>query len=199
MMRNLKPVYSLLVCLVGLALLAGCSILQMIPGAASFDSTATAATQTPAAVPPMAVPPVAASPSPEAPTLGVTVIASTSVPGAVGLPGSIATVTPIAAPTGDQELSVTLADQDQTIKLKVGQRFLLNLGSDYDWNPVVENQAVVSRVVGILVIRGAQGIYEAKSAGQTQLTATGDPACLKSKPACAMPSRLFQITIVVEP
>jgi hypothetical protein len=194
-MRNPNPLYQLCICLVGLALLAGCSMLPLSPGAASLDPTATAAIQASTAVP--------ASPTPAAPTLVLTVMAATSEPGSIGQPGngSTATASPAVPPTGSdgQELSITLADQGQTVKLKVGQRFVLNLGSDYDWNPVVENQAVVSRVVGILVIRGAQGIYEARSAGQTQLTASGDPTCLKSKPACAMPSRLFQITIVVEP
>lgn len=94
---------------------------------------------------------------------------------------------------------VTLNDQGKTLVLHVGQRFLLNLGEGYTWSPVVADQQVVSRVPNISVIRGAQGIYEARAAGQTTLTATGDPPCRLSKPACMMPSRVFMLTIQVNP
>jgi hypothetical protein len=108
-------------------------------------------------------------------------------------PGTVST-----APPG-QDLVVTLADDGKTANLKVGQRFLLDLGEGYDWTPKVADQNIVSRVIGILVIRGAQGVYEAHAPGSTSLIATGNPTCLKSKPACAMPSRLFKVTITVEP
>jgi photosystem II stability/assembly factor-like uncharacterized protein len=93
---------------------------------------------------------------------------------------------------------VTLADDGQTITLRVGQRFLLDLGAEYDWTVTVEDQAVVSRVVNVLTIRGSQGLYEAHEAGNTTLTATGDPVCRQAQPPCAAPSRAFQIEIVVE-
>jgi hypothetical protein len=96
-------------------------------------------------------------------------------------------------------VTVTRQDDGQTITLKAGQRFLLNLGEGtYTWSPVVADESVVSRVIGITVIRGAQGIYEAHQAGQTTLIATGDPLCRSQKPACAMPSISFQVNIVVQ-
>jgi hypothetical protein len=104
---------------------------------------------------------------------------------------------PTDVPVGG-ELTVTLQNNRQTITMQVGQRFLLNLGEIYNWSPVVADETVVSRVIGITVIRGAQGIYEAHKTGQTTLSATGDPPCRSQKPACMMPSISFQVNIVVQ-
>ena len=40
--------------------------------------------------------------------------------------------------------------------------------------------------------------YEANKTGSTTLTASGDPVCRQSQPPCALPSRLFQITVEVQ-
>lgn len=83
--------------------------------------------------------------------------------------------------------------------MHVGDSFLLNLGTDiYDWTVEVESQNVLHLKVGVMVIRGAQGIYEALAPGTATLTATGNPLCLQSHPPCAIPSILFSVTIVVE-
>jgi plastocyanin len=92
---------------------------------------------------------------------------------------------------------VTLAQNNQEIYLKNGERFLLKLGNNYDWNIDIPDQTVVSRVINIMVINGAQGIYEAHNTGTTTLTAQGDPLCLNSIPRCAMPSVLFKVNITV--
>jgi photosystem II stability/assembly factor-like uncharacterized protein len=94
--------------------------------------------------------------------------------------------------------NVTLADDGQTLTLQVGQRFLLNLGSAYDWTVTIEDQSIVSRVVNVLTIRGSQGLYEAHQAGRTTLTAAGDPVCRQATPPCGSPSRLFRIQVIVE-
>ncbi len=108
------------------------------------------------------------------------------------------TATPAPTQPSSQARSVTLADNNQTIQLHTGERFLLDLGTGYDWTVNVANPSIVSRVVNVLVIQGAQGIYEAKQPGTTTLTATGDPPCRKATPPCALPSRIFQIHIVVQ-
>jgi hypothetical protein len=80
-----------------------------------------------------------------------------------------------------------------------GENFLLNLGADiFDWTVQIDNQNVLDRVKNIMVIRGAQGVYEATSPGQAALTAVGDPFCRKSTPACMAPSMLFKITVIVQ-
>ena len=92
---------------------------------------------------------------------------------------------------------MTLADDRTTVELALGERFLLNLGADFDWTVTIADPAVVDRVRNVSVIAGAQGLYEARAAGRTTLTATGDPLCRRSTPPCAAPSRLFQVDIVV--
>jgi hypothetical protein len=93
---------------------------------------------------------------------------------------------------------VTLENDGGMITLKPVERFLLKLGEEYNWTVTVADQSIVSRVVGITVVRGAQGVYEAHTAGSTTLTATGDPVCRQSQPPCAMPSRLFEIKVEVQ-
>jgi hypothetical protein len=94
---------------------------------------------------------------------------------------------------------ITLANNGQTIDLAVGDRVLLQLGDADIWTVQVADPAVLSRVVNVTVVKGAQGIYEAKQAGTTTLTATGDPACRQVQPPCAQPSRLFRVQVRVSP
>jgi hypothetical protein len=96
------------------------------------------------------------------------------------------------------ELAVTLTDDGSTVALEPGQRFLLDLGEGYDWAVTVADQAVLSRVVNVLTIRGSQGLYEAHQVGKTLLTAAGEPVCRQAQPPCAIPSRLFRLTVVVQ-
>lgn len=100
--------------------------------------------------------------------------------------------------TGAAPRTVTLEDDGGTVRLQAGERFLLKLGEDYDWTVTVADQTIVSRVMNVMVVRGAQGLYEAQKPGTTTLTASGDPVCRQSQPPCAMPSRLFEITVVAK-
>ncbi|MDD5369538.1 MAG: hypothetical protein PHQ40_10650 [Anaerolineaceae bacterium] len=130
------------------------------------------------------------------------------IPTGTGSPTSPAAtaIPPYPAVTGQPDQStpvggglvVTLQDDGATISLHAGQRFLLNLGETYNWSPSIADEAIVSRVVGITVIRGAQGVYEAHMAGKTTLSATGDPLCRSQKPACMLPSIIFRVNIVVQ-
>jgi hypothetical protein len=116
---------------------------------------------------------------------------------------SSATTGPAASPSGvvsaslSASATVTLAEDGRTITLLPGQYALVNLGSELDWTVHVHDETIVSRVAGITVVRGAQGIYQANRVGQTVLSATGDPACRKAQPACAQVSRTFTVTIIV--
>ncbi len=128
-----------------------------------------------AIVPP--APPVASTPA-------ATPVAPTGAP--VPSPGQPATAS----------LVVTAADNGTTLHLAVGQRFLLDLGSAVDWAVTVADQHVVGRVIGVLVIRGAQGIYVARAAGTTLLSAIGSPPC-PSGGACPLFRIGFRLTIAV--
>jgi len=105
---------------------------------------------------------------------------------------------PSSTPPPASSQTVTLADDGQTITLRVGGSFLLELGEDYDWTPTVDDQTIVSRAKNIAVVRGAQGVYDALKAGKTTLTAAGDPVCRQATPPCERPSRVFTIQIVVQ-
>ncbi|MGN6698449.1 MAG: hypothetical protein ACTHMJ_08325 [Thermomicrobiales bacterium] len=94
---------------------------------------------------------------------------------------------------------ITLADNGRTIDLAVGDRVLLQLGDAYIWAVQIADPAVLSRVVNVTVVKGAQGLYEAKQPGTTTLTAAGDPACRQVQPPCAQPSRLFRVQVRVSP
>ena len=94
---------------------------------------------------------------------------------------------------------ITLADNGKSIDLRNGQSFLLKLGDSYDWNVEIDNQTVLSRVMNVMVVRGAQGIYEAHSPGTATLSAVGDPFCYTAVPRCMMPSIGFQINVIVTP
>jgi hypothetical protein len=131
------------------------------------------------------------------------VIVGASVPSTITLgatvPATATTTSPLPGPGGATgQLTVTQADQGKTVPLHVGDRFLLALGEGYDWTVNIDNQNVVSRVIGILTVRGSQGIFEAHQAGTATLTAMGDPVCRQSQPPCGQPSILFTVKLGVQ-
>ncbi len=118
---------------------------------------------------------------------------------AVGTTPAVGGVTPTPTATEVPAQDVTLSDQGRPSTLHVGESFVLRLGVDYNWQVQVANQDVLSRVPNVMMVRGAQGIYRAHQPGETTLTAIGDPLCRQSNPPCGMPSRDFQVTVVVVP
>jgi len=147
------------------------------------------------------------NPSPVATaTTAPTEAPATSVP-PTGVPVAVVPVLPTTvtpSPTASQppiqtggQATVTLSDDGSTLRLHVGDRFLVSLGDQYNWDVSIDDQSVVSRVIGIAVVRGAQGVYEARTTGQTKLQAVGDLPCRQSRPPCLAPSRLFRLTISV--
>ena len=116
--------------------------------------------------------------------------------------GQPARATATATPTEPQPTgggrTVTLDNDGQTLTLQAGETFLLKLGEEYDWTITLSDETIVSRVVNILVVRGAQGVYSAHKAGTTTLSATGDPTCRQAQPPCERPSRMFSLQIAVQ-
>jgi uncharacterized Zn finger protein len=97
----------------------------------------------------------------------------------------------------NKSITITQENNNQTVELNVGDTFLLKLGEEYMWNVEIDNDDVVSRVKNIAVIRGAQGVYEAKIPGSATLSAAGDLPCREEVPPCAAPTILFKIQIKV--
>lgn len=93
--------------------------------------------------------------------------------------------------------TVTLANNGETIPLATGESFTLALGGGYDWQIEIADQAVVSRDPNAPPPPDSQGIFVARKAGQTTLTATGNPLCYTATPPCLAPSRQVRVQIVV--
>ncbi len=129
---------------------------------------------------------------------GPQVEVSTAVPSTSGpMTGTVTTETPATvAPDGSRQ--ITLDDNGKTVTLQAGERVLLFLGEGYNWDLAISDLNVLSRVMGVMTIRGSQGLFEAKQVGTTTISASGDPACRQSQPPCAMPSRTFQVTVIVQ-
>ena len=108
---------------------------------------------------------------------------------------------PSVPPVGQTSsaVEIVLEDNGKTFDYQVGDSFLLNLGTDvYDWTVTVDNQNVIALKMGVAVIQGAQGTFDALSAGTATLSASGDPLCRKVSPPCGMPTILFRVTLVVK-
>jgi len=71
----------------------------------------------------------------------------TSLPPVTSTP--VPTEVPTLAPdggTGNNGNVITRDNDNQLITLHVGETFLLKLGQEYDWSPVIDDQAVISRI-----------------------------------------------------
>ena len=106
-------------------------------------------------------------------------------------------VAPIASPSVTlQNPRVLLAsDASSEVVLHVGDRFVLLLG-DYsggtDWHIQLSEPAVLRKAGD-----DGQGLYEARTTGETQLVAIGSPTCLSATPRCAALTRLVRFAIRV--
>jgi predicted secreted protein len=94
-------------------------------------------------------------------------------------------------------VTVTLADDGGTVNVSNGGEFLLKLGADYDWEITIDNPDVVSRVMNIAVINGAQGVYQAHQPGHATLSATGTPVCPEGQ-ICSNLALAFNVEIDVQ-
>jgi len=134
---------------------------------------------------------------------GPIVIVGTAEPVGTSLPEPAATLPagtppPISFPP-EGGLIIGLQDQGRTVVMHVGDRFLLQLGDVYDWTVTSSDDSVVGRVINVMVISGAQGLYEGRKVGNATLNMVGDPTCRSSQPPCLMPSISFTLLVQVEP
>lgn len=132
--------------------------------------------------------------APQIPAETPTAVPASTVEPVTPVPTGENTVEPLP----DGQMVVTLDDRGKTISMAVGESFLLKLGEQYTWEVTVSDEAVLSRVKNIAVIRGAQGVYQANQPGTATLSASGDPVCRQSQPPCGMPSILVDFTVVVK-
>jgi hypothetical protein len=108
------------------------------------------------------------------PTAGVEVtpIVSTAVAvsSTMSLPLPLITETPRTSGNILPEGGITQQERGKTFRMKAGDSFLLNLGTDiFDWTASIDNENVLRMKMGAMVIQGAQGIYDALAPGTATL------------------------------
>ncbi|HYL98982.1 MAG TPA: hypothetical protein VEZ90_08515 [Blastocatellia bacterium] len=97
------------------------------------------------------------------------------------------------------ERTITLADDGKTIELKTGDRVLIQLSAAFDWTLDPYDTEILKSVKGAKELpKGAQALLEATKSGTTTVSLDGDPQCLKSTPPCALQSRHFKVSVVVD-
>lgn len=96
-------------------------------------------------------------------------------------------------------LTITAEDNQKTVRLRVGEKFLLTLlGGPYECNVTGPDETVVKKVTDASQIAGAQGVFEAVQAGETKISAFCTIPC-KTPPNCALaPPLAFKVDITVE-
>ena len=104
------------------------------------------------------------------------------------------------APMGESVSAavIVLGDDRKTFTFHVGDTFLLDLGTGYEWKVTFDPEAIVALQPDVIVAEGAQGMFEALAPGTTTLMAIGEPGCRKAIPPCMMPTVAFRVTLVVE-
>ncbi len=111
-----------------------------------------------------------------------------------------ATIAPSPSPAPRRE-PIALTFQDgpvvRSVDLVVGDTFVLKLGDGYIWQVEIGDERIVARAPNSEATSDARGPYLARAPGQTELQITGDPACSKASPPCAMPSILYEVKITV--
>ncbi len=100
---------------------------------------------------------------------------------------------------GEPALTVTMDDLGKTIRLGVGDEFLLKLPGTYEWTSQTSDASVLATDFGVRVAHGTQMTYRTFKPGKVALTAQGDAPCLKDQPACATPSEFFKVDFLVTP
>jgi hypothetical protein len=127
--------------------------------------------------------------------------------GAAGASDSPGSTLETASPAATGELAsspsdaglITIGRQDggTTVAVPRGVNVLVKLGTDLAWTVSVGDPAILARVPGVAIVAGAQGLYLAGMAGQTRITAVGDPACRSNQPPCMAPSFAWSVTVAV--
>ncbi len=129
-------------------------------------------------------------------------MSSAGVSSSLVLTNTTPTPLPPLETTGSTPPEVTLADRGRTIVMRVGERFLLNLEGGAAWVVEIADPQVLGPVTaaaaGAAIPAGAQGLFEAAKAGTTRLSAINDPPCRKAKPPCMLPTRSFEVEVIVK-
>jgi hypothetical protein len=95
---------------------------------------------------------------------------------------------------------IVIDDNSKIITLTVGENVMLLLNKEpYEWTPSVLDSSIFQKVQDPPLMKGAQGIFQAKRPGTTELRAIGEIPCNRAEHPCLPSSALlFAVTIVVQ-
>ena len=104
------------------------------------------------------------------------------------------------SPTPVRGVTVTKADNQQTVTAHVGDHVQIALGEDINWQLEPPDGTVLARepLQNYLLVRGTQAIWLAKSAGRSTIKASGGMNC-PSGSACPLLLAVFTATVEVLP
>jgi hypothetical protein len=105
--------------------------------------------------------------------------------------------TAIAPSPAASDLIITLDDNNKSFDLHPGEHFLVKLGEG-NYSVSSGDEAVVSRVPNISVVRGAQGVYEARKPGKAILTAAVGPDCPPNQICPQYLRVVLTVTLIVQ-
>lgn len=91
--------------------------------------------------------------------------------------------------------TLTMSDSMSQISIPVGDSVELRLNTGFDWNVAITNYGVLTRPP-IALAQGVQGFWNAASAGESVITATGTVHCNPGQ-ACPQLAALFKATVDV--
>src|SRR5262245_43376027 len=94
--------------------------------------------------------------------------------------------------------TISLEDGGKTFQFHVGDKFMLVLKRDrYNFTAGVEGPEVIQLVKDAPIAPGAQGVFEAKSVGETTLVALGTWPCPSGQIQCGVPAIRFEVHIKI--
>jgi hypothetical protein len=108
----------------------------------------------------------------------------------------------LSSPTTPPAAGATVVregDSGTTLRVPVGQRIRVVL-TDGTWDPPVSSTASVVRrssTGGYPSDQPVDAVFEAVTAGTADLSTSTDAACFHTEPRCLMPTRLWQVHVVV--
>jgi hypothetical protein len=92
---------------------------------------------------------------------------------------------------------ITRADRGTTVRISVGEVFILLLPGGMAWDIQITDPRVVTADRLAALPSGSQGIYRARRVGITELLAVTLPPCAKDRPPCKVMAPAFRVLIVV--
>ena len=103
------------------------------------------------------------------------------------------------SPTAPHTVMVTTAADKSTVTVHVGDFVQIALGDKFTWQlEPPDGVVLVHPLQNYMLVRGTQAIWLAKSAGRSQIKATGGAVCASGSP-CPLFAVLFSATVEVQP